>query len=84
MDCFGTRIDWFEKKTNAKSIDTVKLYYPKQESIIKETADVCQKCKEGYLIYHPVEFANKTYHVQSSCNTCHRYNAFIGKFEAGV
>jgi hypothetical protein len=79
IDIFGTKIHCFQKKINAKPIDTLKLFYPKQKVIMKETSDICCKCHEGYLIYHPVEFKDKTIHVQATCNECHRYSAYIGK-----
>lgn len=77
VDCFGTVIEFYQKKPNAKAIDTLKLYSPGQEAIIKETTDKCIKCKEGYLVWHWILFKDQSEHVQVTCSLCKRYNQYI-------
>jgi hypothetical protein len=79
IDSFGTRKEVYEKKPGCKSIDTLKLFYPKSERIITETNDLCQKCEVGYIIHHPVQFKDNTLHIQATCDQCHRFHCYISQ-----
>ncbi len=79
FDEFGTRVDWYRKHLHKKPQKSLKLYFVKPEMVLKETADLCDKCQKGYIIYHPVKFRNKTEHIQAICNVCHRFHCYISQ-----
>lgn len=78
-DKCGTKVFVFKKKINAKPLDTLKLYFPNPNQIIKETTDLCKFCKTGYWQQHPVIFKNNTHHIQVTCSFCHRYICYLSQ-----
>jgi hypothetical protein len=78
VNSFGTEVYLFKKRELCNPIDSIKFYFPLKNQILKEETNVvCQYCKLGTEIHHPVQFLEKDIHIQATCSFCHRYLRYV-------